>query len=638
MERPRADGAPCDDGDACTTGDACRAGACVGGAPRVCAEAGPCAEARCEPARGCVSAPLVDGAPCDDGDACTGSDVCRAGVCAGVPRVCSGEGLGPCERAACAPDGSCGVVDAEDGTPCDDGVACDGRDACRAGRCIAGAGGCGEGPCFTDVTVGSGLEALFLGGDIGGGAALLDADGDGALDLVVAGELDVLRLFLGRGDGTFRDATAGSGLVGRRTDGSDPASPAIPGSDARPMGLAVGDLDEDGRDDLIVLRDGRDQVYLGRGDGTFEDVSARSGLDPTPRWSTGAALADVDGDGHLDLYVVAYIEELDFPDHGPAPNAFYRGRGDGSFERVPDAALEGAGTSLAALFADADDDGDPDLFVCNDFGANIEPNRFFENRGGALVERSAASRTDLAFFCMGMVPGDYDRDGDLDVFVPNLGPNALLRRVGDRYEEVAARAGLEGLPTACTAGRPTTSWGGAFLDVDLDGWLDLWSPSGFVGYGMSSPEDPDRLFLHQGPALTFAPVYDGGVGSPEASRGGVAGDLDRDGDVDLVQVNVRGGLQLLRNDTPRRGRWLGVRLPGHRAVGARVALELPGGDTLVRWLHRQAGYASSQPGELHFGLGEVERVERLHVRWRDGSEVERLDVEPDQWVELRGAE
>jgi len=133
-------------------------------------------------------------------------------------------------------------------------------------------------------------------------------------------------------------------------------------------------------------------------------------------------------------------------------------------------------------------------------------------------------------------------------------------------------------------------------------------------------------------------VYGGGVGSPEASRGGVAGDLDRDGDVDLVQVNVRGGLQLLRNDTPRRGRWLGVRLPGHRAVGARVALELPGGDTLVRWLHRQAGYASSQPGELHFGLGEVERVERLHVRWRDGSEVERLDVEPDQWVELRGAE
>ena len=539
---------------------------------------------------------LDEGAVCDDGSACTQGDVCVAGTCVGTAVDCPDDSA--CATWSCDARAGCVAEPRADGTRCGDVRACAESFVCRSGEC---ARACTE-LCFVDAT--GDLVATRMAGIVGGGAVLLDADEDGVLDLVLAGEPDVLSLHLGSGDGTFEPIASGLTL-----DDAD-ATP-VHGGSARPQGVIAADFDRDGHDDLFVMFDGPNQLYRGQGDGTF----VRATFDAVVEYTTAAAAADVDGDGWLDLYIGNYIAERREPGtHVPAPNRFYRGSATGFVE--VDLGVAGAGTTLAALFTDFDGDGDADLFVCNDFGDTIEPNQLYRNDSGAFVEMTSREGARLAFFCMGLAAGDYDRDGDRDIYVSNLGDNVLLRRLGDRYADAAVAAEVQGAPDMCSNFKSSTSWAAAWVDFDLDGWEDLYVANGYVGYGDSVLEDPHRIYRHRGMSLTFEDVsIESGVASVEQGRGAVFGDLDRDGDVDIVQVHADGPPLVLLNESPRRGGWLRVELPGR--IGTEVTVDL-GAARLVRELRRHEGYASGQPAELYFGLGDAESVDVV-ARHRDGS-------------------
>lgn len=602
VEQPLRDGTACSLGRCTDT--QCVSGRCVGTLPEPFNQ--------CQYWIDCFTQGETPGASCDDGDDCTREDRCELGMCVGTPLTCD-DTANPCTTSVCDESAGCTEVNVADGTSCSDGNVCDGVESCFDGTCMTP---CTE-LCFADVT-GSLLDAR-MAGIVGGGAALLDADEDGLLDLVLAGEPDVLGVYRGNGDLGFALVSAGVELDGVA------ASP-VHGGPERPQGVVAADFDRDGHEDLFVMMDGPNQLYYGTGDGTF----VRGEFDPIVEYTTSAAAADVNGDGWLDLYVGNYISELREPGtHLPAPNRFYSGSDTGFVEA--DLGIGGSGATLASLFTDFDGDGDPDLFVCNDFGDTIEPNQLYQNDGGVFEEVTSREGARLAFFCMGLAAGDYDRDGDRDVYVSNLGHNVLLRRLGDRYAGAAVAAGIDGGPDRCNSMKPSTSWAAAWVDFDLDGWQDLYVANGYVGYGDSALEDPHRIYRHQGMSLTFEDVsFDSGVASVEQGRGAVFGDLDRDGDVDIIQIHSDGSPLVLRNESPRRGGWLRVELPGR--IGTEVTVDL-GDARLVRELRRHEGYASGQPAELYFGLGDAETVD-VHARHRDGSEESWTDIPTNSVLRL----
>ncbi len=594
VERPIADGSACSLGRCTDT--RCVGGRCVGTLPEPFNQ--------CQFYVDCFTVSENPGMLCDDGDPCTVNDRCEVGLCTGTSIACD-DSDNPCTTSVCD-DGGCTEVAVADGTRCADENACNGNEHCVDGACVRECSSI----CFDDVT--GLLLGVRMNGIVGGGATLLDANEDGWLDLVLAGEPDVLHVFQGSESGFERVFT---GVVLDAVN----ASP-VHGGPARPQGVIAADFNRDGHEDLFVMMDGPNQLYAGDGTGAF----VRSAFDAQPEYTTAAAAADIDGDGWLDLYVGNYIAELREPGtHIPAPNRFYRGSAAGFVEEDLD--IAGAGTTLAVLFSDFDRDGDPDLFVCNDFGDTIEPNQLFRNDDGVFEDATSREGARLAFFCMGLAVADYDRDGDRDVFVSNLGDNALLRRLGDRYADVAETAGVLGRPDMCVDA-PSTSWAASWVDFDLDGWQDLYVSNGYASYGDSALEDPHRVYRHQRMSFTFEDVsFESGAALAEQGRGAVFGDLDRDGDVDVVQVHSDGPPLVLLNNSPRQGGWLRVELPGR--IGTEVTVDL-GDARLVRELRRHEGYASGQPAELYFGLGDVESVDVV-ARYPDGTTDSWSDVAAD---------
>ncbi len=633
---PSDDGRRCDDGDLCTTDDACQGGVCRGGAPRVCPDATACRfAARCEPARGCVANPRPDGARCEDGDLCTIEDRCLAGACVGGPAIdCPAPG--PCERAGrCDPAvGACVLVPRADGEACDDGDLCTEGDVCRGGTCAGAAPPapvCTGPICLEDVTVAAGLARTSSAGPLvmGAGVAWVDLDVDGWPDLVEVSEssgVRVLRNELGR----FVDATAGLALSW------------APGE--VPMGVAVGDVDADGDPDLYVYARGANHLLLNEGGFRLVDGTAAAGVDDA-RWTTAAAFGDLDGDGDLDLYVGNYIARASFPFHTPAPNALFVNRGDGRFdERATPAGVAGAGTTLVVRIDDVDLDGDLDLWVCNDFGATVEPNRLYLNRGHGpletrLVESSTTVGAALELFCMGVASGDVDGDGDLDAYFTSLGPNALLVRTstGGYVDRTAAWGATLG-QDRCRPQERLTSWTARFVDLDLDGRLDLFVANGHV------PADPslrnslrahDSVLHNQGARFEDVSLASG-VGGPGVGRGAAVADFDRDGDPDLVVAEHGVGLRLLRNAAdPRRGLVIeAVARRGHPdALGLIVELET-GGRRSVHTRSRSGAYQSSDDPAIFAGQAGGGRHERLTARWPSGT-VQRLhDLEPPARLRL----
>ncbi len=509
-------------------------------------------------------------------------------------------------------------------------------------------------PLFTEITSEAGFDAAparpaegtwALPEIMGGGVAVFDADGDGDLDIVqvetpIPGRDPAatapVRLFLRQADGTYRETTAGSGL-----------------GEGYGQGVTTGDVDGDGDVDVYVTNLGPDALYLNRGDGTFEDVTGRAGI-AGDHWSISATFVDHDGDGDLDLFVAHYgvydpdrrCTGLDGAPDYCNPLAYegtldtlYENDGTGRFtDATARAGIASRGRGLGVVAADLTGDGRPDLYVANDG----EANHLWVNQGDgtfvdeAVIRGAAFNAYGEPEASMGVDAGDVDGDGWLELFMSHLVGETNTLYYGSGAGVFSDRTDAAGMGRV---DRPNTGFGTGFIDFDHDGDLDLAVVNGGVGRGPVWPgaelgefwnalAEPNLLFENVDGAR-FADAGDraGSFASRvEVSRGLAYGDLDGDGDLDLVVGNL-GGLRIHRNDAPPEGsHWLIVRpVIGERdAIGAEVTV-LAGERRILRLARAGYSYASAGDPRAHFGLGAVETLDGLEVGWPDGSR-ERFDA------------
>ena len=494
-------------------------------------------------------------------------------------------------------------------------------------------------PVFTDVTGQAGINVKHSYGDFdlsnivegtGAGAMFFDYDGDGWLDIYFAngcwlkevndnrgrklrGEL-TNSLYRNNGDGTFRDVTKEAGV----------------GDKGYGVGCSAADFDQDGDLDLYVLNYGPNVFYRNNGDGTFTDISQTSGL-ANPRWSLSAPWFDYDGDGDLDVYVANYLEydsgkfrsyyaAAGYP--GPLsyrgqPDALYRNNGDGTFTDVAKRAgiFQPNGRAMSATVADFNNDGFLDLYIPNDAMENY----FFRNTGkGTFVDEGLVMG--LAFgeggqgvSSMGPAAGDIDRDGWLDIYIPDMGYGCLLMNRKEYFEDRTEPTNL-----AVVCGQ-YTGWGGVLFDYDCDGYLDV-----FVANGNAHHEytEEDVLMRNAGTGSFVDVAAQSGeyFKAKYVGRGATYGDYDNDGDLDLLVINLNDSPRLLRNDGGNKNNWLIVqaRLPGGKsdAIGARVTVTA-GSLRQLRDLIPVAGYLSQADPRCHFGLGRASDAVTVDIRWPD---------------------
>ncbi len=516
-------------------------------------------------------------------------------------------------------------------------------------------------PFFVDATREAGLDHPTVSGgphkrfileSTGSGAAFLDYDGDSDLDLYIVN------------GSTYAHYGAGPGNALYRNDGGAFVAVAAGVEDRGwGSGVAVGDYDGDGHRDLYVTNYGADALYRNRGDGAFAAVTAQAGV-AGDDFSTSAAFFDYDQDGDLDLYVANYVvfdiepvlqdPELEDPCVylgglrvfcGPqgmegGRDRLYRNDG-GTFADVT--AASGVATAnfyygLGVVPADFDLDGDLDLFVAND----ETPNVLFRNDGGRLgdigLEAGVAYNGDgEPEASMGVDAGDCDGDGDLDLYVTNFygETNTLyLNSGGGTFIDATSERGLAASTVSYLG------WGTRFFDFDFDGDLDLFVANGHVYPQVDSTSAGGRyaqrnqLFANEGSGV-FSVVEEAGPGLlvQKSSRATISGDYDQDGDVDLFTTNIDDSPTLLRNET-RAGHYLVVQIEPE-TVGTWVRL-VAGGRTQVRSVGGAASYLGHSDARLHFGLGQAERVERLEVLWPDGAVTQLEDLPVDEVVVVKG--
>ena len=432
------------------------------------------------------------------------------------------------------------------------------------------------------------------------------------------------------------------------------------------MGVAIGDYDNDGFQDLYVTNLGSNVLYHNNGDGTFTDATAKAGVDD-PRWSTSAAWVDYDRDGRLDLFVANYLDftvrgnkhcyaptgERDYCTpkmYQPVPARLFHNRGDGTFQDVTEAAgiAAAVGPGLGIVCADFNGDGWPDIYVANDGAA---AHLWINQRNGTFKETSLLSGTaysvdGLPQAGMGVAAGDFDGDGDQDIFKTNLtneGANLYVNDGHGNFNDASAEFGLL-LPTF-----PYTGFGTEWFDYDNDGRLDLFIANGAVNRleslrGSAYPfGQPNQLFHNEGEGKKFREMT--GVAGPafaatEVSRGAAFGDIDNDGAVDIVVANNNGPLRLLLNQSRslNRNHWLVVRLEANHGnrygIGALVELRQKG-RKLLRRAHTDSSYLSANDARVHFGLGEDPKIEDLIVCWPDGQQEAWDKIQADRIVTIR---
>jgi len=516
---------------------------------------------------------------------------------------------------------------------------------------------------FTDVSLASGIDFEHEDGaqgdkllpeTMGGGAAFLDYDGDGDQDLLFVnganwpedgGNAPGNRLFENDGSGHFTDVSASSGLAGSSYG----------------MGVAVGDYDGDGQVDVFTTGVGFNHLYRNEG-GTFRDVTEAAGVaGEADQWTTSAGFFDADGDGDLDLFVCRYVtwsraidEQLAFTNngidrvygspknYGGTHSSLYRNEGDGSFTDVSEEAgipiLNEAtgvatGKALGVVFVDVDSDGDTDLMVANDTVQNF----LFLNSGTGIFEE-VGSRRGVGFNsdgnatgAMGIDVADYRDDGCLGICIGNFAnemSSLYVAPPGKTYFSDDAIGEGIGSPS-----RQKLSFGLFFFDYDLDGRLDLLQVNGHLEETIHEMQPSQeylqtpQLFWNAGPNArsryrVVAEEETGDLGHKLAGRGSAYADVDQDGDLDVVVVQVGRRPLLLRNDQDLGHHWLRVRLvgqaPNTAALGAWVELR-SAGRTLRRLVSATKSYLSQSELPVTFGLGAEDSIESLRVIWPDGT-------------------
>lgn len=491
---------------------------------------------------------------------------------------------------------------------------------------------------------------------IAGGMATFDYDGDGWIDIYFLNgaplpprEPDATItnvLYRNEGGFRFRDVTAEAGV----------------GDTGYGLGVTAGDFDNDGDQDLYVNNFGPNVLYRNNGDGTFTDISNQAGVSCGECTGAGACFLDADGDGDLELYAANYVDfQVDkhvphmqdgIPTQSgplcyhPVADVFFSNNGDGTFADVSQASGIGqvAGNSMGLVCSDYDKDGDTDVFVLND----LEGNFFFVNNGlGQFHEMGMVLGVGYNFKgiptgSMGVDCGDYDNDGWLDFFMTCYSreqPVLYRNESGKMFEDVTSRTG------AGEGSEAHVNWGTSLADFDNDADQDLFIANGHI--------DPDvdrrdvttafrvrNLILEnmgQGQFVNVSRDCGDGLEPVESSRGIGVDDLDNDGDLDVVVLNLRAGVTVLRNESRVSNHWLQIDLRGTTAnrdgVGSQV-LVTAGGRTQWDEVHSGRGYQSHHGTRLHFGIGERERVEEIEVLWLGGERQVIQGVQADQKVTI----
>jgi hypothetical protein len=517
-------------------------------------------------------------------------------------------------------------------------------------------------PWFEEIAARAGIDFVHHSGHdrrhylpeiMGGGAALFDMDNDGFLDLylIQSGTLSDPsvgsgnRLYRNRGNGTFEDVTERSAA----------------GVHGYGMGVAAGDFDNDGYTDLYVTNYGHNVLLKNDGRGHFIDVTAQAGVASTG-WSTSAAFVDYDADGRLDLFVARYLDwrpaaEVEcysltgVPDYCspasydlPSAATLYHNNGNGTFTDVSarSGLTAAVGNGLGVVAGDFDRDGRIDLLVSND----RTPNHLWLNQGGgrfreaALAMGCALDQDGVAKSGMGVDAADVDDDGDLDLLVVNLDgeSDSFFRNQGKFFVDDTVSVGLR------TPSRPFTRFGTAFRDFDNDGFLDLYEANGRVGrqsetYSADPYAEPSLLFRGlAGPK--FQEVAPRGGALPlliASSRAAAFGDVDNDGGVDVVVVNRDSRPFLLHNVVQPRGHWLLVRVVDEHqrdALGAELTMTV-GSRTIRRDVRAAFSYLASNDPRVHVGIGTETVVRNVIVKWPDGVREDFGDLEANRIVVLR---
>lgn len=515
----------------------------------------------------------------------------------------------------------------------------------------------GDLPKFANVTQEAGIAYTHSFGDetlsniiesTGAGCAMFDYDNDGFLDIYLLngcymkGLSDVRSraldgkltnaLYRNNGNGTFTDVTARAG-VGDKGFG---------------MACAAADIDNDGDLDLFVANYGSNVLYRNNGDGTFADVTEGSGLEDD-RWQIGSTFLDYDNDGFVDLYVGNYLVfdpnyNLYYaPDNFPGPLAYhgqqdrlYHNNGDWTFTDVTEKAgiVAPEGRAMGVSAADLDNDGDMDIMVANDAMANS----LYRNDGkGAFTDIGLESGTAFSAggdstSAMGMGFGDFDRNGWMDMFVPDMGYKCVYMNLGGGLFE--DRAVAMGVASSCGQ---YISWAGEVFDYDHDAWPDVLMINGNA-HKMFSEE---AVLLRNIEGRRFEDVS-GDSGSfftdeKYVGRGAASGDMDNDGDVDAVILNLGGPAILLRNEGGTGNHWLGVKLVGTRSnrcgIGARVTV-MTGEVSQIQDIKAGSGYLSMSDLRANFGLGSAPKADRVEVRWPNGTLQSLENVKADQYITI----
>jgi hypothetical protein len=524
---------------------------------------------------------------------------------------------------------------------------------------------------FIDVTSALGVHFNYLSSHtpkhylletMGGGVALFDYDNDGRLDIFLVngaplqdptpkgaipqktGQNYWNRLYHQKQDGTFEDVTEKAGLQGVGYD----------------MGVAVGDYDNDGFEDLYVTAYGGNKLYHNNGDGTFTDVTEKAGVAGSG-WSTSAAWVDLDNDGLLDLVVLRYLQ-WDFEDiwcgeHKEGYRAYchpdvfqpisplvYHNDGNGHFTQVSQKiGLSKPGKGLGIALADYDRDGHIDLFVANDsmveFLYHNKGDGTFEEVG--LLSEVAVDGDGRTYAGMGVDFADYNNDGWPDLVITDLANQryALYQNNGDgTFTYSSFTSGVARLTM------PHSGWGVRFLDYDNDGWKDLLIAQGHdldtveLSYPNLHYREPMLLLRNTGKEFVDVSAASGDVFSkPWLGRGMAIGDVDNDGLIDAVVATNDGPAHILHNETPTPNHWLTLKLVGHRsnrdAIGAEVKLVTARGQQFAT-VSTAGSYLSSSDKRVHFGLGPESVAQSIEIRWPSGILQTLKNVRADQILQV----